>query len=383
MIFKNFCVYVCLILIGTISVGVTAQDKVDFVKDIKPILEKHCISCHGPEKEEAFRIDDQESTEYYLEPGSSDDSDLYQVLVSDDEDELMPPPDEGIPLTAEQIAVFKKWVDEGAQWPDDVELVDTSTQEPEPETEATPEAPANGEKPVDKKPVDKKVDKKSQQIFNAIGSLHPAAVHLPIGLLLASGLFALFSLRGNFVMSDCAYYCLWLGTIGAIVACATGWWFSPMENRGTVSTFADLFDQKHPVFWHRTGGLVVTAVAFLLALFAAGARNRDPDDGMLWKIGLILLAGGIGWVGHTGGELHYPSDHYEDLEAVFQGIIGGGEANDADPKAEKNDLPKNAEPQKDEGGDIGKVSDQATLISGELNSRVAGFVVNRCCSRRV
>lgn len=355
MIFKNFCVCFSVILIAAISVGASAQDKVDFVKDIKPILEKHCISCHGPDKEEAFRIDDHEAALSYLEPGSSDDSDLYQVLVSDDDEELMPPPEDGIPLSKEQIAVFKKWVDEGAQWPEDVELVDTSSQEPAPESQADPAGAEEDKPPVEK---NKKADVKTQRIYNAIGSLHPAAVHLPVGLLLASGLFALFSLRGNFVMSDCAYYCLWLGTIGAIIACATGWWFSPMENRGTVSAFADLFDQKHPVFWHRTGGLIVTAVAFLLALFAAGARNRDPDDGMLWKIGLILLAGGIGWVGHTGGELHYPSDHYEDLEAVFQDIVGGGEAKDADPKAEKKDPPEINDPD-GEGSDVGKVSDQS------------------------
>ena len=56
-----------------------------------------------------------------------------------------------------------------------------------------------------------------------------------------------------------------------------------------------------------------TIFAFLLCLFAAGARNRDPDDGFLWKLGCIVLAGGIGWVGHLGGELTYPGNHYKDL----------------------------------------------------------------------
>lgn len=317
------------------ATAVQAQEKVDFVSQIKPIFEKHCVSCHGPEKEEAFRIDDKEAAMAYIEE-SSEDSDMYLYLVSDDDEELMPPPDEGTPLSETQINLVKNWIDQGAEWPEGVQLVDTST----------PVADEGEDKPAKAA----KVDKKTQQIFNAIGSLHPAAVHLPIGLLLASGLFALFSLRGNFVMSDCAYYCLWLGTIGAIIACATGWWFSPMENRGTVVEFADLFNQKHPVFWHRTGGLIVTAVAFLLALFAAGARNRDPDDGMLWKLGLILLAGGIGWVGHTGGELHYGEGHYKDLNAVYQDLVSPADAPKPDAKPEEEDPA---------GNEVGEVSDES------------------------
>lgn len=327
-----------------IASGVIAQDKIDFVKVIKPILEKHCISCHGPEKEESFRIDIRDDAMDYIED-TAEDSHFYQVLISDDEEEIMPPPDEGTPLTDDQIQSIQTWINEGANWPEGIELVDASQTATPPTTpDQKPDAPDSPStesddtttdsqpttvKPADAKPgsdteekkEEKKVSKKTQQIYNAIGSLHPAAIHLPIGLLLASGLFALFSLRGNFVMSDCAYYCLWLGTLGAIVGCVTGWWFSPMEKRGTVEVFADLFDQDHKVFWHRTGGLVVTAFALVLALFAAGARNRDPDDGMLWKLGLILLAGGIGWVGHTGGELHYPSDHYKDLNSLYQSIV--------------------------------------------------------------
>jgi len=302
MTFQNLRIDFCLAFKLSISLAVlalfscsaVAQDNVDFVNDIKPIFEKHCISCHGPEKEESFRMDDADDTLAYVEPGDAEESDLYLVLVSDDEEELMPPPEDGIPMTEAQIELVKAWINQGADWPEGVEFVDTSSalvgsvrQE-----DVGSGDQSDSDSDSDSDAAAEAAAAKTQQIFNAIGSLHPAAVHLPIGLLLAAGLFALFSLRGNFVMSDCAYYCLWLGTLGAIVV-------------------ADLFNQDHKVFWHRTGGLVVTAAAFLLALFAAGARNRDPDDGILWKLGLIVLAGGIGWVGHTGGDLHYPSDHYE------------------------------------------------------------------------
>ena len=114
-----------------------------------------------------------------------------------------------------------------------------------------------------------------------------------------------------------------------------------MEKKGTVVVFTDLFDQTHKAFWHRTGGLIVTAAALLLALFAAGSRNRDPDDGMLWKIGMILLACGMGWVGHTGGDLHYPSDHYKDLNELYKSIVDPDAAPEQ-PAEGKQDAPAKA-----------------------------------------
>jgi uncharacterized membrane protein len=302
----------------------------------------------------------------FIGDGSAEDSDLFYLLVSEDEEELMPPPEHS-KLTANQIALIKTWIDAGSDWPEDVKLVDTSQSEEEAadgtadNTGSAGDETANDKKSNDKKaPAELTTDQKTQQIFNAIGSLHPAAIHLPIGLLLASGLFAFFSLRGNFVMSDCAYYCLWLGTLGAIFGCVSGWWFSPMEHRGDVNQISDLFDQSQEVFWHRTGGLIVTAFALLLALFAAGARNRDPDDGIMWKLGLIVLACGIGWVGHTGGELHYPSSHYKDLEAIVDRIFGGGdeeEAKQADDQTEKS--AEDDGEQTDEAEEVGKSSNES------------------------
>jgi uncharacterized membrane protein len=334
----SFAISACL---ASVSIG---QEKVDFVKTIQPIFEQHCVVCHGPveqeDEENDFRIDDREDALDFIGEDGAEDSDLFQLMVSEEEEELMPPPEHS-KLTPAQLASVKTWIDEGADWPEGIELVDKSKKD---------ENAADSPKSVDSEDeAAKKADKKTEQIFNAIGSLHTAAIHLPIGLLLASGLFAFFSLRGNFVMSDCAYYCLWLGTLGAIVACVTGWWYSPMEHRGDVTQFADLLDQTQDIFWHRTGGLVVTAAALLLALFAAGARNRDPDDGMLWKLGLILLAGGIGWVGHTGGELAYPN-HYKDLNAVYQSVIGGS--------ADKGEA-KEEEAREEDSAEVGETSDEA------------------------
>jgi uncharacterized membrane protein len=292
-------------------------------------------------------------------------------MVTDDEDELMPPPDEENPMDEKEIALVKLWIDQGAEWPDGVVLSPFVPDSDDSEPPAVDQPGANADNAAPDKPADAdagqpqkkqkdaqpEVDPKKQRVFNAIGSLHPAVIHFPIGLLLAAGLFALFSLRGNFVMSDCAYYCLWLGALGSIAACVTGWWFSPMENTGTVKEFSDLFNQDHRVFWHRTSGLIVTAAAFLLALFAAGARNRDPDDGVLWKLGLIIIAIGIGFVGHEGGELTHGKHLYDDLKELVSEIIPGmaDEENPAAGDAVKEQPVPDAQ---NEADDVGKVSDE-------------------------
>ena len=300
-------------LVSQESHAIVAQDdsgEVDFVKDIKPIFENHCIACHGPTESEDFRIDIADEALNYVIPEDSESSDLYTYLVTEDDHDRMPPKDAHVDLTPQQIVKVKTWIDEGADWPEDAgEFQDIPL-------------PAAG--------IDAAAENETQQqALNAVGSLHPALVHLPIGLLLAAGLFAFLSLRGNFVMSDCAYYCLWLGAIGAIFACISGWYFAPMENYGVQAFDESLLDQQDKMFWHRTSAVIATIFALILALFAASARNRDPDDGTMWKLGLILLAVGIGFVGHKGGELTYGEDHYKDLKAVFQSFIG-----DDNPKAE-------------------------------------------------
>ena len=387
---KTGCMILAVLLVNlNVAAGQGEGTKIDFAESIKPILEKHCLGCHGPNKTENFRIDEKDEAMDYISVGSADESQLFQALISDDNEELMPPPDEKNPLSKAQIQLVKTWIDGGAEWPTNVKFVEVSTPST-PSTKANSAAnennAANNSGSGSTKPntgkkanADPIVAPKQSRIFNAIGSLHPAAVHLPIGLLLAAGLFAMFSLRGNFVMSDCAYYCLWLGTVGAVMACLSGWWFSPMEHQGTVNLLNDLLDQDQPVFWHRSSALIVTIAAFLLALFAAGARNRDPDDGLVWKIGLILLACGVGFVGHEGGELTHGKHHYDDLKAVVEDLVPGLFAGPVNHEGEKapaidekkidgkttveekpaeKEAPDKPDAAKKTGDDVGKSSDE-------------------------
>ncbi|MDD7986641.1 PSD1 and planctomycete cytochrome C domain-containing protein [Lentisphaera marina] len=98
---------------------------VDFDTQIKPIFDKHCIKCHGPEKQKSdLRLDSRESIlkggdlgEPGAHPGHPEKSTIIEFISLDpDDDEIMPP--KGDPLTAEQIALISTWIKEGALMPE-------------------------------------------------------------------------------------------------------------------------------------------------------------------------------------------------------------------------------------------------------------------------
>lgn len=120
----------CLLLIwGLGTVLVEATEKVEFVRDVRPIFAKHCYSCHGAEKQKSgLRLDVKAAAlrggqlyEAAIRPGQVAESPLIQ-LVTDSEVGLRMPPD-GPGLSAAEIDTLKRWIAEGAVWPDGVDLV--------------------------------------------------------------------------------------------------------------------------------------------------------------------------------------------------------------------------------------------------------------------
>ena len=96
---------------------------VDFEKDVKPIFEKTCFRCHGPERPKSgFRLDNRESAlkggddGVDIVPGNSAKSPLVYYVARVVEDMEMPPPGKGEPLTKEQVGLLRAWIDQGAQW---------------------------------------------------------------------------------------------------------------------------------------------------------------------------------------------------------------------------------------------------------------------------
>ena len=203
--------------------------KVDFNTQIKPLLEKHCMECHNADGD-SYPIENKDDAFSHIVEGEPEESDMYLVMVTDDEDELMPPADFDRPMTKSEIELVRTWIAEGAEWPDDAEFVmwepqdsDDAKDDDTLKDDADPSVDSEKSDVADEETKEAVAPAVDPRIYKAAGSLHPAILHIPMGLLLAAGLFAFLSLRGNFVMSDCAYYCLWLGVIGSIFACVTGW----------------------------------------------------------------------------------------------------------------------------------------------------------------
>ena len=104
----------------------TAAPESEYHKSIQPLLVAKCVKCHGPEKQKGgLRLDDKQATFKggdseipAIVPGRSTESRLVQLVTSTDNNERMPPEDEGEPLTAAQIDLLKHWINAGANWPD-------------------------------------------------------------------------------------------------------------------------------------------------------------------------------------------------------------------------------------------------------------------------
>jgi hypothetical protein len=116
----------------------SADLRVDFAKDVQPILQQSCVRCHklpesgggGPLRGPAggLRLDDRAAAfkggklGKVIVPGSADESLLYKVLTGPARDtNPMPkvkPGQEFKPLPDEQIQTIKRWIDQGAEWPE-------------------------------------------------------------------------------------------------------------------------------------------------------------------------------------------------------------------------------------------------------------------------
>ena len=102
------------------------KKQVDFVGDVLPILRKNCVSCHGKEAQEGeLRLDvgrkalQGGDSGKSIIPGKSADSRLIQLVAGTDKDgSRMPPEGEGAPLSKDDVALLRAWIDQGAKWPE-------------------------------------------------------------------------------------------------------------------------------------------------------------------------------------------------------------------------------------------------------------------------
>ena len=122
----------CILGLGLVAWGIfpakptePATNKVDFNRQIRPILSDNCFACHGPDEQQrqvGFRLDTRQGAfadrggYRVIVPGNSAGSKLYQKIGHEDEIFRMPPPVADRKLNAEQIDLIRRWIDEGAKW---------------------------------------------------------------------------------------------------------------------------------------------------------------------------------------------------------------------------------------------------------------------------
>ena len=113
----NLFPYICVFLF---TLPVIAEP-LNFNRDVRPILSENCFYCHGVDgnkREADLRLDVREDALAMeaIVPGSLEDSEMYYRIHSEDEDEIMPPPESNRILTAEQKKILDRWIKEGARY---------------------------------------------------------------------------------------------------------------------------------------------------------------------------------------------------------------------------------------------------------------------------
>lgn len=112
-------------VVGLLLSAPGAWAKLEFNRDVRPILSDKCFACHGFDaktRKAGLRLDTEEGA-YSLKdgvqaikPGALQESEVWHRITHDDEDELMPPPESNKSLTGGEKEVLKRWIEDGAKY---------------------------------------------------------------------------------------------------------------------------------------------------------------------------------------------------------------------------------------------------------------------------
>ena len=105
-----------------LSVASTEGKEISFNRDIRPILSDKCYACHGPDentRKADFRLDIEADAfiphgkyEAAIVKGDPENSPLYQRLITEDKDDIMPPLDSHKELSTKEIELIEQWIRE-------------------------------------------------------------------------------------------------------------------------------------------------------------------------------------------------------------------------------------------------------------------------------
>ena len=120
--------WIGLLLLPVHSLQAASSDipkTIDFNRDIRPIFSENCYFCHGPDKNKRkadLRLDTHDGIFSTIKdrtvvvPGKPEQSELFLRVTESDPDQRMPDPKSNKKLSDRQIALLKKWIEQGAPW---------------------------------------------------------------------------------------------------------------------------------------------------------------------------------------------------------------------------------------------------------------------------
>src|SRR5438876_9499142 len=99
----------------------SAQGKIEYNRDVRPILAENCFACHGPDsasRKAGLRLDDRDAAVKIgaIKPGNVKESALLDRIHAADPKEIMPPLKTRKTLSAAQKDILKRWIEQGAEY---------------------------------------------------------------------------------------------------------------------------------------------------------------------------------------------------------------------------------------------------------------------------
>ena len=108
-----------LLLLAALPGMAVAAPKVDFNRDVRPILSDNCFACHGPDEKQRkakLRLDTRDGALPTLDLKKPGESDLIKRILTTDKTEHMPPITTGKVVTPAQVETLRQWIAEGAEY---------------------------------------------------------------------------------------------------------------------------------------------------------------------------------------------------------------------------------------------------------------------------
>ena len=125
-------------------------ERIDFQRQVRPILSDRCFTCHGPDeaaREADLRLDHRGGALADLggyaaiAPGDLDESELIYRITAHDADERMPPADSGLSLSVQEVEILSAWVAQGAEYTPHWSFVPPLASTPNPNSKAWAQDP--------------------------------------------------------------------------------------------------------------------------------------------------------------------------------------------------------------------------------------------------